>query len=147
MFRALLKSLCAGLKGVGPATASLILSVYDDCVPFMSDEAYIWAMYADDEAVSGKKGKKREIKYTEKGYFDYAVRVWEIAESVKRSPMEIERAGWVLGREWNSGRALKLKSATVLVAETQDGEAELDDNKTLNKDAISEARKNKRQKR
>ncbi|KAF8605016.1 hypothetical protein BDV93DRAFT_605521 [Ceratobasidium sp. AG-I] len=146
-FRSLLKALCAGLKGVGPATGSLVLSVYDDCVPFMSDEAYIWAMYADEEAESGKKGKKREIKYTEKGYFDYAVRIWEIAESMKRSPMEIERAGWVLGREWNAGGALKSASAAALGAETRDREAELDNSQSHTDDAIPEPKKSKRQKR
>lgn len=113
----------------------------------MSDEAYIWAMYADEEAESGKKGKKREIKYTEKGYFDYAVRVWEIAESVKRSPTEIERVGWVLGREWNAGGVLKSRPAAVFSAETRQGEAELDSSKSPTDDNIPEPKKSKRQKR
>lgn len=113
----------------------------------MSDEAYIWAMYADQEAESGKKGKKREIKYTEKGYFDYAVRIWETAGSVKRSPMEVERVGWVLGREWNAGGVLKSKSAATLSAETREGKAELDNGKTRTDGDIPEPKKIKRQKR
>ncbi|KAG8721573.1 hypothetical protein FRC08_012016 [Ceratobasidium sp. 394] len=106
-FRALLKTLCAGLKGVGPATGSLVLSVFDDRIPFMSDEAYIWAMYADEEAASGKRKLKREVKYTEKGYLDFATRIWEISMQVERTPAQVERAGWVLGREWISGGRLK----------------------------------------
>ncbi|KAG8729885.1 hypothetical protein FRC12_020649 [Ceratobasidium sp. 428] len=105
-FRALLKTLCAGLKGVGPATGSLVLSIFDDRIPFMSDEAYIWAMYADQEASSGKSKLKREVKYTEKGYLDFAVRIWEIAALVGYTPVEVERVGWVLGREWTMGGRL-----------------------------------------
>lgn len=80
----------------------------------MSDEAYVWAMYAD----AGGSGKvKREIKYTEKGYADFAVRMWEVAEQVRVTPVELERAGWVLGREWMAGAELKL--ANVAEEETE----------------------------
>ncbi|KAJ1311626.1 hypothetical protein OPQ81_010102 [Rhizoctonia solani] len=99
-FRTILKSLCGALKGVGPATGSLLLSIYDDRVPFMSDEAYIWIMYADQGT------KKKDVKYTEKGYLDYAVRMWDIAEKVGTTPAELEKVGWVFGREWISGGTL-----------------------------------------
>ncbi|CAE6520438.1 unnamed protein product [Rhizoctonia solani] len=94
-FRALLKSLCGALKGVGPATGSLLLSIYDDRIPFMSDEAYIWVMYADQGT------KKKDVKYTEKGYLDYAV-----AGKAGITPAELEKVGWILGREWASGATL-----------------------------------------
>ncbi|CCO26728.1 hypothetical protein BN14_00759 [Rhizoctonia solani AG-1 IB] len=100
-FRILLKSLCGGLKGVGPATGSLLLSIYDDRVPFMSDEAYIWVMYAD------KGTKTRDIKYTEKGYLDYAVRMWGVAEKADITPTQLEQVAWVLGWEWISGIELR----------------------------------------
>ncbi|CAE6429502.1 unnamed protein product [Rhizoctonia solani] len=102
-FRALLKSLCGGLKGVGPATGSLLLSIYDDRVPFMSNEAYIWVMYADQGT------KEKDIKYTEKGYLDYAVRIWELAEKTGTIPTELEQVAWVLGWEWKSGIELRPK--------------------------------------
>ncbi|KAG8744673.1 hypothetical protein FRC10_009587 [Ceratobasidium sp. 414] len=139
-FRALLKALCASLKGVGPATGSLVLSVFDDRVPFMSDEAYIWAMYADEEAASGKRKLKREVKYTEKGYLDFAARVWEISTRVERTPAEVERAGWVLGREWISGGRLR-SAEQDSSAETAVGVAE-----KASSD-VFETRKSKRQKR
>ncbi|KAG9128303.1 hypothetical protein FRC07_001238 [Ceratobasidium sp. 392] len=141
-FRALLKTLCATLKGVGPATGSLVLSVADDRIPFMSDEAYIWAMYADEEASSGKAKLKREVKYTEKGYTDFAVRMWEIAARIDRTPAELERVGWVLGREWVSGARLKPRSGA------QGSSAEIVIQKAEKATAhASGPRKSKRQKR
>ncbi|KAG9101449.1 hypothetical protein FRC06_003009 [Ceratobasidium sp. 370] len=140
-FRALLKTLCAGLKGVGPATGSLVLSVFDNGVPFMSDEAYVWAMYADEEAASGKRKLKREVKYTEKGYLDFAVRVRGISALVERTPAEVERAGWVLGREWIAGGTLKPTTQQGSGAETPVEIAE------KASDNMPETRKSKRQKR
>ncbi|CAE6352088.1 unnamed protein product [Rhizoctonia solani] len=133
-FRALLKSLCGALKGVGPATGSLLLSVYDDRIPFMSDEAYIWIMYADQGT------KKKDIKYTEKGYLDYAVRMWEVSEKAGITPAELEKAGWVLGREWVSG-------ATLGPAVTVDGEAEVRDENDDPPEDGPDRSKSKRQKR
>ncbi|CAE6421994.1 hypothetical protein ACGC1H_001803 [Rhizoctonia solani] len=134
-FRALLKSLCGALKGVGPATGSLLLSIYDDRIPFMSDEAYIWIMYADQGT------KKKDIKYTEKGYLDYAARVWEVSEKAGIMPAELEKVGWVLGREWVSGAAL----GPVV---TVDGEPEVRDEKDDDPLADGPDRpKSKRQKR
>eukprot|EP00898_Chlorokybus_atmophyticus_P000267 jgi/Chlat1/1240/Chrsp115S00754 len=77
------------LKGIGPATASAILSVYDDSVPFMSDEAMAAALPG------------RSIKYTVKEYQEFirAVRAKaEALSSVKGgeslSACDVERALW-----------------------------------------------------
>ena len=51
------------LKGVGPATASLLLSVaYPRAVPFFSDELFYWT------AATGEKVKLEKIKYNLKEY-------------------------------------------------------------------------------
>ncbi|CAE6412064.1 unnamed protein product [Rhizoctonia solani] len=135
-FRTLLKSLCGALKGVGPATGSLLLSISDDRVPFMSDEAYIWIMYADQGT------KKKDIKYTEKGYLDYAVRMWEAAENAGTSPAELEQVAWVLGWEWISGIELAPTSKSL------DGEPEAgDEQDDSSGDIPDKPKKSKRQKR
>ena len=51
------------LKGVGPATASLLLSIYDeDSVPYFADELFRWVCWDD------KTGWKKKIKYDVKEY-------------------------------------------------------------------------------
>jgi hypothetical protein len=58
-----------GLAGVGPATASLVLSVCEPGdVPFFGDELFRWVTWG--ESVGGGKdaGWKRKIKYDVKEY-------------------------------------------------------------------------------
>ena len=53
------------LKGIGPATGSLLLSVFDpEVVPFFSDELFRWLHYEGN----GEKGFGRKIKYNAKEY-------------------------------------------------------------------------------
>ena len=98
------------LKGIGPASASLLLSVYAPAeVPFFSDEAFRWIMF--DEPVSGKGGRgwDRGIKYDKKEYEAYSVRVREVVERLRAGngengesrigAKEVEMVGWVLGLE------------------------------------------------
>lgn len=65
------------LKGIGPATASLILSCYDATnIPFFSDESFHWLHYElnrEDASQKRKSGDGTEgwytkIKYTAKEY-------------------------------------------------------------------------------
>ncbi|KAI4125352.1 MAG: hypothetical protein LQ338_004311 [Usnochroma carphineum] len=68
------------LKGVGPATASLILSCYDPfTVPFFSDELFRWLHWEDGGGKTDSKKKRKrgqsgsggwdiQIKYTAKEY-------------------------------------------------------------------------------
>jgi hypothetical protein len=91
------------LSGIGPASASLLLSVYDpDNVPFFSDEAFRWVTWEEGKG----RGWDRKISYNNK---EYAVFV-EAVQTVKRrleaesggksiAAGDIERAGWVIGKE------------------------------------------------
>lgn len=88
-----------GLRGIGPATASLLLSVYaPGTVPFFSDEVFRWVMWGDP--VAGKvSGWKRPIKYNVKEYEILVERVGELSKRLGVGAVEVERAAWVLGRE------------------------------------------------
>ncbi|KAL1797502.1 hypothetical protein ACET3X_004108 [Alternaria dauci] len=98
------------LRGVGPATASLLLSVLRPAeIPFFSDELFRWCMW-DEQVGSGKEGKgwQRKIKYNLKEYEMLLERVNVLRltlgkELGKRdttaSAIDIERVAWVLGNE------------------------------------------------
>ena len=99
-----------GLKGVGPATASLLLSVLRPAeIPFFSDELFRWCVW-DDETGSGKDGKgwQRKIKYNVKEYEMMLDRVHKLRQRLRRGfgqrdtlamAIDVERVAWVLGKE------------------------------------------------
>lgn len=80
-------------KGIGPATASLLLSVHDPKrVPFFSDELFLWLCH---------KGKKMPMKYNAK---EYAELVEKVKALVKRlggdiDASDVEKVAFVLMRE------------------------------------------------
>jgi hypothetical protein len=87
------------LKGIGPATASLLLSVgKPDEVPFFSDELFRWCVW-DEEGSPG--GWKRKIKYNVKEYEQLVEGVRDLKERLggKVRAVDVERVAWVLGRE------------------------------------------------
>ena len=90
------------LKGIGPATSSLLLSCYDPVnVPFFSDELYRYLHW--EEAKS--KGWDRKINYTIKEYRSLFEKVADLRErlekdSGKKVPtIDIEKAAYALGKE------------------------------------------------
>ena len=96
------------LKGVGPATASLVLACYDPVnVPFFSDELFRWAHW--DGRGNGIKntgqGFKRAIGYTAKEYKSLCNRVSAARERLDKegreatSALEMEKVAYVLGKE------------------------------------------------
>ena len=114
-----------GLRGVGPATASLILSAaFPTHIPFFSDELYAWAVllkntsqseYESEQAKLARAknplGKQRiKLKYSKKEYdelFDSVVHLRSAclnklggpSASVTRiSATEIEKAAFVIMR-------------------------------------------------
>lgn len=85
-----IKTLC-DLRGVGPATASLILSLNDPhYVPFFSDELYWWICC---------KGKKDKIKYNLKEYEELLGQCRALYDSKKFEAIDVERVAYVLMKE------------------------------------------------
>ncbi|KAH7380018.1 hypothetical protein BKA66DRAFT_465541 [Pyrenochaeta sp. MPI-SDFR-AT-0127] len=84
-------------KGIGPATASLLLSVMKpDSIPFFSDELFRWCLWDDS---GSPRGWKRGIKYNVKEYAELVERVKGLRKRLNVRAVDIERVAWVLGRE------------------------------------------------
>jgi hypothetical protein len=86
-----------GLKGVGPATASLLLSVLEPRdVPFFSDEVFRWCCWDDGG------GWQRKIKYNVNEYEVIVKKVEELRRRLGGGEVEavrVEKVAWVLGKE------------------------------------------------
>lgn len=78
----------AKLKGIGPATASLLLAVHDpDNVVFFADEAFYWLCC----------GAKRDpIKYNQKEYRELNESSQALAKRLKVKAVDVERVAYVL---------------------------------------------------
>ena len=119
------------LQGIGPATASLLLSVFDlDVVPFFSDELFRWCFFEDGNG----KGWDRKIKYDVKEYVQLYARVQELRQRFKNSfdrdvpAVEIEKVAYVLGKTATGGMSSadnkKRKTETDNDATTEEVSAE-----------------------
>lgn len=79
------------LKGVGPATASLLLSVHDpDRVIFFSDEAFWWLCC---------NGKKDPIKYNTKEYKELNESTQALVKRLRVSATDVEKVAYVLAKD------------------------------------------------
>ncbi|KAK4193455.1 hypothetical protein QBC35DRAFT_371986 [Podospora australis] len=79
------------LKGIGPATASLLLAVHDaDNVIFFADEAFYWLCCG---------GAKGSIKYNQKEYATLSDQAQALAKRLKVKAVDVERVAFVLMRE------------------------------------------------
>ncbi|KAH7030447.1 hypothetical protein B0J12DRAFT_316595 [Macrophomina phaseolina] len=98
-----------GLRGVGPATASLVLSCADAArVPFFADEVFRWCFWGVEDKGKGK-GWARKIGYTKKEYRGLVERVqvvverlkgWGVADELEMGEaLAVEKVAWVLGKE------------------------------------------------
>lgn len=93
-FQEALKTL-ATLRGIGPATASLALSVYDPKkAPFFSDELFRWAFFAP----GNDNGWDRRIKYNAKEYAELRDRVAELLTRLDVTAVNAEKVAYVLGK-------------------------------------------------
>lgn len=78
----------AKLKGIGPATASLLLSVHDsERVLFFSDEAFYWLCCG---------ARKLPIKYNAKEYRDLSAAAQDMVRRLRVSATDIEKVAYVL---------------------------------------------------
>ncbi|KAI6809265.1 hypothetical protein KC332_g15706 [Hortaea werneckii] len=98
------------LKGVGAATATLLMASYDQTnIPFFSDEVYRW-IHHDDAPTrpalkgGGASGWTREVRYTIKDYLDFYPKVQQLRERLSLesngaqvTALEIEKVAYVLG--------------------------------------------------
>lgn len=83
------------LKGIGPATASLLLAVHDpDNVVFFADEAFYWLCAG---------GKQVPIKYNAKEYADLNARARKLAKRLGVRAVDVERVAFVLMRNPGKG--------------------------------------------
>ncbi|PTB68301.1 hypothetical protein BBK36DRAFT_1167554 [Trichoderma citrinoviride] len=91
------------LKGVGPATASLLLSVHDaDNVLFFSDEAYYWLCCG---------GKKEAIKYTPKEYLALRTEADVLMKRLGVSAVDVEKVAYVLMKQPETTKGSKADAA------------------------------------
>ena len=78
------------LRGIGPATASLLLSVHDTGVIFFSDEAFWWLC---------RGGKKDSIKYTAAEYRELRRDAKALCKRLSVDAVDVEKAAYVLMKE------------------------------------------------
>ncbi|KAI1364381.1 hypothetical protein F5Y08DRAFT_214725 [Xylaria arbuscula] len=79
------------LKGIGPATASLLLSVHDSKrVIFFSDEAFWWLCCS---------GQKSTIKYNAKEYQQLNVAANKLAKRLQVGATDIEKVAYVVMKD------------------------------------------------
>lgn len=84
------------LRGIGPATASLLLSVYKpDEVPFFSDELFRWTHWDSP----GKTGWGRSIKYNVTEYREILASVENLRKRLGVTAIDAEKVAYVLGNE------------------------------------------------
>ncbi len=85
------------LRGIGPATASLLLSVCQpDVVPFFSDELFRWTHWGESGA---GRGWERKIKYNVSEYKEIVDRVGQMRKRLGVGATEVEKVAYVLGKE------------------------------------------------
>jgi hypothetical protein len=99
------------LKGIGPATASLVLScIWPMEIPFFSDELFRWLHWDGKNAdgtnagIKTGKGWARSIGYTPKEYQSLIARCQRLQERLsddksKLRFLDIEKVAYVLGKE------------------------------------------------
>ncbi|KAL9625302.1 MAG: hypothetical protein Q9204_007810 [Flavoplaca sp. TL-2023a] len=103
------------LKGIGPATASLLLSCYDPIsIPFFSDELFRWLHWRTDVSGNNKKRKSkgieddgnanRKIGYTAKEYASIFEKTTSLRERLSKeaeepvTAVDVEKAAYMISK-------------------------------------------------
>lgn len=121
-------------KGVGPATASLILSVYSPSVaPFFSDELFRWVCW--DE----KQGWKQQIKYDTKEYN----MLWDGVQKLRErlgdvSAVTLEKVAFVYGKMAEDAKLLEYVEDEIKNDERRKGEKELGTIREANGETVAQ---------
>ncbi|KAL8995213.1 MAG: hypothetical protein Q9169_005001 [Polycauliona sp. 2 TL-2023] len=109
------------LKGIGPATASLLLSCYDPTtIPFFSDELFRWLHWQTDVSGNSKKRKSsgiedngnanRKIGYTAKEYTSIYEKTTALRKRLSEesgetiTAVDIEKAAYKISKAAQEGR-------------------------------------------
>lgn len=83
------------LRGIGPATASLLLAVHQpDKVPFFSDEVYYWLC---------NNGRSESLKYNMKEYGSLISKSQDLMARLDVGAMDVEKAAYVLMKQGAEG--------------------------------------------
>lgn len=108
------------LKGIGPASASLLLSVRNpDSVPFFSDEAYRWLTYTTGNPWSAG------IKYNAREFRAMLSASLELCQRLSVDAVDVERVGWVLRQE--DSNLKHIVSEAITGSKRKQGESEVED--------------------
>jgi hypothetical protein len=88
----------AKLKGIGPATASLILAVYDpEMAIFFGDEVFRWLSWSEPQ--KGASGWGRKIAYSASEYQTLDRLASALTARLGVAAVDVEKVGYVLGKE------------------------------------------------
>ncbi|TQS34583.1 hypothetical protein Golomagni_05026 [Golovinomyces magnicellulatus] len=95
-----LEKLTKPLKGIGPATGSLLLSIHDpENVVFFSDELYRWLCV---------DGRKVSLRYTVKEFEKLYEKSKNFMSRIKCTPIELEKVAYVIIIEQELSQKQKL---------------------------------------
>lgn len=105
------------LKGIGPATASLLLAVHaPDNIIFFADEAFYWLEY---------DGSKGPIKYNKNEYSQLTLKAQALAKRLGVRAVDIEKVAFAIMRD-DYTQASEKAAATAEKAEENDKGAATD---------------------
>lgn len=89
--KGVLSKLSDPLKGVGPATASLLLAIHDPAhIIYFSDELYRWLLHG---------GEKKTPKYSAPEFDELLAKAKSVMARLKCTPIELEKVAFTIIKE------------------------------------------------